>query len=505
VSRLFLGIDVSTTAAKALLIDHRGAIVASASTPLSVQTPKPRWSEQDPQEWWKGTVRSIREALDLAGVDATKVEAIGLTGQMHGLVLLDRERRVLRPAILWNDQRTGAECDEIRARLGGRDRLVQLTGNDALTGFTAPKIVWVRNHEPGVYDQTRLILVPKDYVRLRLTDVPAMDKADGSGTLLFDIRARDWSEEVLASLGIPRAWLPDTFEGPEITGRVTAGAAQETGLVEGTPVMAGAGDQAAGAVGAGAVRPGVVVLTLGTSGVVFASTDRPLVERQGRLHAFCHAVPNRWHFMGVTLAAAGSLQWYRDTLAGGESFEALVGEAGEAEAGCDGLAFLPYLSGERTPYADPMARASFVGLTVRHRRAHLTRAVLEGVAFSMKDCFALLGDAGVPGVGQVRVAGGGARSSLWRRILASVLDVELVTVNSMEGASFGAALLAGVGASAWPDIDSACESTIAITGRDQPDAGWTAAYHAAYARYRSLYPVLKPTFDGLQEGPAAAG
>lgn len=497
--RLFLGIDVSTTGAKALLIDRSAAIVAVASTPLTVQTPRPLWSEQDPLDWWKGTARSIREVLSLAQAEACEIAAVGLTGQMHGLVLLDQEHRVLRPAILWNDQRTAAECDDIRSRMGGRERLVRVTGNDALTGFTAPKILWVRKHEPEVYAKARLVLLPKDYVRLRLTGVAAMDKADGSGTLLFDLAARNWSMEVLDALEIPAAWLPPTYEGPDITGRITAAAAQETGLREGTPVMAGGGDQAAGAVGAGAVGPGIVALTLGTSGVVFATTARPLVEPQGRLHAFCHALEDRWHFMGVTLSAAGSLQWYRDTLAPLESFEALVQEAESAPPGCEGLTFLPYLSGERTPYPDPLARASFVGLTVRHRRAHMTRAVLEGVAFSMRDCFDLLKAAGLPEVDQVRVAGGGARSALWRRIIASVLDVEIVTVNSTEGAAFGAALLGGVGVSAWPDVPTACEAAITITGRDRPDPQWRRMYPAAYSRYRDLYPALKPTFDGLGE------
>lgn len=494
---LYLGIDVSTTGAKALLIDGSGKVIASASTPLSVQSPHPLWSEQDPHEWWTGVARSIREALSTAKAAASEVRAVGLTGQMHGLVLLDGEHRVLRPAILWNDQRTGAECDEIRERMGGRARLVAVTGNDALTGFTAPKVLWVRKHEPDVYAKARHVLLPKDYVRLRLTGVLAMDKADGSGTLLFDLAARGWSAEVLDRLQIPAAWLPPTFEGPEITGAITAEAAEATGLAVGTPVMAGGGDQAAGAVGAGAVRPGVLSLTLGTSGVLFATTDGPLVESEGRLHAFCHAVPGRWHFMGVTLAAAGSLQWYRDTLAKDVPFDDLVAEAATAPFGCDGLLFTPYLSGERTPYPDPMARASFVGLTTRHTRAHMTRAVLEGVAFSMKDCFGLLENAGLAGVTQVRIAGGGARSDLWRRIVASVLDVEIVTVNSAEGAAFGAALLAGTGVQAWPDVESACEATIAVTGRDVPDASWRAAYAAAYPRYRDLYPALKPGFDRL--------
>ncbi len=495
--RLFLGIDVSTTGAKALLIDGAGVVLASATTALSVQTPRPLWSEQDPHEWWAGTARSIREVLATADAAADEVAAVGLTGQMHGLVLLDEERRVLRPAILWNDQRTAAECDEIRARMGGRARLVEVTGNDALTGFTAPKVLWVRNHEPEVYERARLILLPKDYVRLRLTDVAAMDKADGSGTLLFDLAARDWSGEVLERLSIPAAWLPKAFEGPETTGHVTRAAAAETGLREGTPVVAGGGDQAAGAVGAGAVRPGVVALTLGTSGVVFATTERALVEPEGRLHAFCHAVPGRWHFMGVTLAAAGSLQWYRDTIAAGVPFDELVAEAAQAPPGSDGLLFTPYLSGERTPYPDPTARASFVGLTVRHRRAHMTRAVLEGVAFSMKDCFSLLAHAGLAAVSQVQIAGGGARSELWRTIVASVLGVEIVTVNSTEGAAFGAALLAGVGSQAWPCVDAACDATIQITGRTLPEASWVEVYAASYPRYRALYPALKAGFDSL--------
>ncbi len=494
--RLLLGIDVSTTGAKALLIDGKGTVVASATTPLTVQTPKALWSEQDPHEWWSGTAQSIRKALSDAKAAGSDVAAVGLTGQMHGLVLLGENREVLRPAILWNDQRTAKECDEIRDRVG-RKSLIQTTGNDALTGFTAPKILWVRNHEPAVYAKARLVLLPKDYVRLRLTDVAAMDKADGSGTILFDLAARQWSKEVLAKLDIPAEWLPPTFEGPEITGTVSASAAQETGLRAGTPVVAGGGDQAAGAVGAGAVKPGIVALTLGTSGVVFASTPKPLTEPEGRLHAFCHAVPGTWHFMGVTLAAAGSFQWYRDALAASETFEALVAEAASAPPGSEGLLFLPYLSGERTPYPDPLARGAFVGLTVRHGRAHLTRAVLEGVAFSMRDCFALLAGAGLGSVDQVRVAGGGAKSPLWRKIVASVLGVELVTVNSTEGAAFGAALLAGVGAGAWSDVPSACLASIAITGRDAPDAEAGRVYADLYPQYRALYPALRSSFVGL--------
>jgi xylulokinase len=495
--RLFLGLDVSTTGAKALLIDEQGHVVASATTPLSVQTPQPLWSEQDPHQWWDGTAKSIRQALAAAQASGDDVVAVGMSGQMHGLVLLDADHNVLRPAILWNDQRTAKQCEEIRVRTGGRARLVKATGNDALTGFTAPKILWVREHEPQVYAKARLVLLPKDYVRLRLTGTAAMDKADGSGTLLFDIASRGWSEDVLDALDIPSSWLPRTFEGPDSTGEVTAEAAALTGLREGTPVMAGGGDQAAGAVGAGAVRPGVVALTLGTSGVVFVTTDKPLVEPEGRLHAFCHAVPGKWHFMGVTLAAAGSLVWYRDTLSPGHKFDALVAEAEQAPAGSEGLLFLPYLSGERTPYPDPLARGAFVGLTVRHRRAHMTRAVLEGVAFSMRDCFALLKQAGVGDVKQVRIAGGGAKSKLWRRICASMLGVEMVTVNSTEGAAYGAALLAATGSDVFPSVEAACDAAIAVTGRDAPDPAWAKAYEKLHPTYRGLYNALKPSFTAL--------
>ncbi|HEV7128443.1 MAG TPA: xylulokinase, partial [Ktedonobacterales bacterium] len=424
---LLLGLDISTTGAKALVIDSAGAVLASGTTPIALSTPRPLWSEQDPAEWWQASIASIRQALGQPGVDGSRIAAVGLTGQMHGLVLLDAAGEVLRPAILWNDQRTAAQCDEIRARLG-RARLIALTGNDALTGFTAPKLLWVREHEPEVYARARHVLLPKDYLRLRLTGAYATDVADGSGTLLVDPRARDWSEELLAALEIPRAWLPPVFEGQQVTGRVSAVAAALTGLPAGIPVVAGAGDQAAGAVGVGAVEPGVVSVVLGTSGVVFAPTATPLIEPEGRLHAFCHALPNRWHLMGVMLSAAGSLQWYHDTLAPGISFAELLKEAELAPAGADGLVFLPYLSGERTPYADPLARGAFVGLTVRHRRGHLTRAVLEGVAFGLRDSFDLLRAAGLERVAQVRISGGGARSRLWRQIVASVLGVAVDAV-----------------------------------------------------------------------------
>lgn len=490
----FLGLDVSTTAAKALLMDARGAVVGVASTEYGYETPQPLWAEQNPAQWWDGATRSIRQVLDKTSVEAAAVEGIGLTGQMHGLVLLDEAGEVLRPAILWNDQRTGAECDAMRAALGGKERLVEVTGNDALTGFTAPKLLWVQRHEPDVYEKTRHVLLPKDYVRYRLTGQYATDKAGAAGTLLFDVQRRDWSGAVLKALGVRPEWLPPTHEGPEVTGAVSAGAAEETGLEPGTPVVAGGGDQAAGAVGAGAVEEGVVSVVLGTSGVVFGSTRRPVIEPQGRLHAFPHAVPGRWHLMGVMLSAAGSLRWYRDTLAPGTSFDDLLAPARDVPAGSDGLLFLPYLTGERTPHPDPQARGAFVGLTVRHEQAHLTRAVLEGVAFGLRDSFRLMQEAGLTAVDQVRLSGGGAQSALWRRILADVLGTALRPVATTEAAAYGAALLAGVGVGAWPDVPSACAEVVTVEAPIEPDSGQAAAYDARYDAYGKLYPALRPFF-----------
>ena len=495
--KLFLGLDVSTTGAKALLINERGGVVSSATAPLALSAPHPLWSEQDPRDWWIGIVKSIRQALEQARVSGSEVTSIGLTGQMHGLVLLDEQGEVLRPAILWNDQRTGAQCDDMRARLG-KEHLIQITGNDALTGFTAPKILWVQQNEAEIYARARHILLPKDYIRYRLTGDYAMDKADGSGTILFDLKNRDWSPEVLAALDIPANWLPPTFEGPAVTGYVSMLAAAETGLVQGIPVVGGGGDQAAQAVGVGAVQPGIIALTLGTSGVVFATTESPLIEPEGRLHAFCHAVPDRWHFMGVMLSAAGSLQWYRDTLAPGVSFDTLVNEAGDIKAGSEGLLFLPYLTGERTPYPDPLVRAAWIGLTVRHTRAHMTRAVLEGVAFGIKDSFRLILQAGLGHIEQVRISGGGAKSELWRQIMADVLGVELVTVNTTEGAAYGAALLAGVGAGFYENVPAACEATIQITGRTSPTQA-TRAYQDYYPHYCALYPALAPEYKAMAD------
>ena len=490
-----IGIDASTTATKAVLVDVSGAVVGIASSEYGFAQPRPLWSEQDPRLWWDGTVAAVREVLRATGTDPADIDAIGLTGQMHGLVLLDSAGEVLRPAILWNDQRTGAECDAIREAVGAQ-RLVRITGNDALTGFTAPKLVWVRDHEPDVWRRVAHVLLPKDYVRLRLTGGYAMDKADGAGTILFDLAARDWSPEMLEALRIDPAWMPPTSEGPEITGTVSSAAAAVTGLRAGTPVVAGGGDQAANAVGVGAVVPGRMALSLGTSGVVFATTSKPLSEPAGRVHAFCHAVPGRWHLMSVMLSAAGSLRWFRDAVAPEVAFGDLVAEAAGVRAGSEGLLFLPYLSGERSPHPDPLARGAFVGLTLAHDRRHLTRAVLEGVAFGLRDGLDLMVAAGMPAPDQIRASGGGIASPLWRQILADVLDAEIATVHTTEGAAYGAGLLAAVGAGWFATVEAAADALVAATPVAGPGPD-VARYAEAHAIYRGLYPALAPSFRRL--------
>jgi len=495
--RLLLGLDISTTGAKALLINLDGEVIASATTPLSLQTPYPLWSEQNPGEWWQGIKTSIQEVLAEKNTSPDSIAGVGLTGQMHGLVMLDKTGQVLRPAILWNDQRTGPQCDQIRERVG-RQRLIQITGNDALTGFTAPKILWVQEHEPEIFARSRHVLLPKDYIRYRLTGEFGMDKAGGSGTILFNLQERNWSDELLRELELPREWFPQTFEGSEVSGKISKQAAAETGLSAGTPVVGGAGDQSAQATGVGAFEPGIIALTLGTSGVVFAPTESALIEPDGRLHAFCHSSPGRWHLMGVMLSAAGSLQWYRDTIAPEMSFEDLIEEAGGIPPGSEGLYFLPYLTGERTPHPDPYARGAWVGLTIRHERAHMTRAVLEGVTFGLKDSFELIQTAGLGSINQVRVSGGGAKSHLWQQILADSLGVELVTVNTTEGAAFGAALLAGVGAGFYSSVPEACQQMISLTGSTQPSVDQDA-YQDSYPQYRALYPALVDQFRKIAE------
>ncbi|HEX2427199.1 MAG TPA: xylulokinase [Gaiellaceae bacterium] len=456
-----VGLDVGTTGAKAVAISSEGELLASAEETYPLSTPLAGWSEQDPEDWWRASER----ALAALGVDPGRV---GLSGQMHGLVCLDEHGQVLRPAILWNDQRTAEECAEIEA-LVGPERLVSLTGNSALPGFTAPKLLWLRRHEPDVYARTRRITLPKDYVRLRLTGEWAIDVADASGTLLFDVANRTWSDEVLAALDVPAEWLPPVSESTEI---------------------AGAGDQQAAALGVGVVEPGAVSVVLGTSGVVLAPLREYAHEPHGRVHAFCHALPETWEAMGVMLNAAGSLQWFRDTLAPGIPFDQLTAEAAGWGPGVDGLTFLPYLQGERTPHADPDARAAFTGLARHHDRGALVRAVLEGVAYGLRDSLELLRGLGVEArVG--RASGGGAHSRLWLAIVATVLALPLELTTLEEGSAFGAALLAGVADGVFSDAREAVAACVRVRERIEPRSEWAGPYEEGYARYRALYPALK--------------
>ncbi len=496
-----LGIDVGTTGAKALLIDADGAVLAEATSEYPLDTPRPLWAEQDPQRWFEATLASITGVLEQAPGAAARVAAIGLTGQMHGLVLLDEHGQVLRPAILWNDQRTGPQCDEI-TRLVGRRRLLQLTGNPVLPGFTAPKLVWVRRHEPDLYARVAHVLLPKDYVRYRLTGELVSDVSDASGTALFDVGARRWSDEMLAALEIPPGWLPEVVEPPVVCARLGADAARRCGLPAGVPVAGGAGDQAAQAVGTGIVHEGLVSATLGTSGVVFAASQSFRIEPDGRLHAFCHAVPGMWHLMGVMLSAAGSLRWYRDALGAAECeqaraqgtsvYELLTAQAAQVPPGCEGLFFLPYLTGERTPHPDPHARGAFVGLTLRHNKAHLTRAVLEGVGYGMCDSLSLMRELGLT-VERVRASGGGARSGLWRQIMADVFGCAVETLTVTQGAAYGAALLAGVAAGVYADVPGACKQALAVADLIEPGPA-AATYARLYPLYRGLYPALADHF-----------
>jgi xylulokinase len=458
-----VGVDVGTTGAKAVAISPDGDVLATAEEDYPLSTPRPGWAEQDPDDWVRATERALGKLPTPA--------AIGLSGQMHGLVALDAFDRVLRPAILWNDQRTGAECAEIEERVG-LDRLIALTGNRALTGFTAPKLLWLRRHEPEVYARIRHVLLPKDYVRFRRTGERAIDSADASGTLLFDVAHRRWSDDVLNTLELPREWLPHAFESPDV------------------PEMPGAGDQAAGALGVGIDRPGPVSVVLGTSGVVFAALPGFAADAEARVHAFCHAVPGGWHAMGVMLSAAGSLRWLRDNVVG-ESYDELVREAERWPPGVEGLLFQPYLAGERTPHADPNARGAFVGLSLRHDAGALVRAVLEGVAYGLRDSLELLRKLGVEAtVG--RVSGGGARSRLWLRIVASVLGIPLERTAVEEGAAYGAALLAGVRAGVFADVHDAVERTVRVREVVEPEDRWRDDYEHGYARFRRLYPTLRP-------------
>lgn len=501
-----LGIDIGTSGTKTLAIDQTGAILATASAEYPCDHPRPGWSEQDPELWWDATVRTVGQVLEKADLKPADVQGIGLSGQMHGSVFLDAQGQVIRPALLWNDQRTAAECAEIEERAGGRESLIRLVANPALTGFTAPKLLWLRRHEPANWDRVRQVLLPKDYIRYRLSGTYATEVSDASGTLLLDVANRRWSRELLSRLDIDPSLLPDCFESPEVSARVSKLGAAATGLSEGTPIVGGGGDQPAGAVGNGIVRSGVVSATMGTSGVVFAHSDALGFDPLGRLQRGCHAVPGAWHHMGVVLSAGGSLQWYRNHLAAAEVEAArargldpyflLTDEAALAGPGAEGLFFLPYLTGERTPHFDPDARGAWIGLTVRHGRPHLIRSVIEGATFAMRDSLELIREVGTP-IEQIRLSGGGARNALWKQIQADIYGVDVTTLNSTEGPAFGVALLALVGTGAYSSVPEACDNTIRVVDVTKLDPDTVAAYNRAYPLYRQLYRDLQASFRAI--------
>jgi xylulokinase len=487
---MFVGVDVGTGGTRAVVIDREGRVVASeACEHAGIHSAHIGWAEQDPDDWWRAARTAIGAAVKAAGgvVHGGKVEAIGLTGQMHGCVMLDATGKVLRPALIWADQRTQPECDWLTATIG-RERLIELTCNPALPNFTLTKLLWVKTHEPAIFAKIAHVLCPKDYVRYKLTGEYAMDMQEASGTLLLDVAHRRWSEEVAGIAGIPMSWLPKLYEGPEICARIDEAGAAATGLPVGLPVAAGAGDQGAGAVGMGILAPGSVSATIGTSGVVFAATDTPTMDRLGRLHTFCHAAPGVWHVMGVTNGAGLSLRYFRDTFAPGDSYDELSKMAGEVPAGSDGLLWAPYLFGERTPHLDAEARAAFVGITASTTRAHYVRAVMEGVAYSLKDTFTLFEELGIP-VASIRLGGGGARGALWRQIQADVYAHGVERLEAEEGGAFGAALLAGTGVGAWSSVAAACEATVRAAETIEPKDA--AAMAKGYAMYRRVYPALK--------------
>lgn len=502
-----LGIDVGTGGTRALLIDERGRVIASRTADHQpFASPQIGWAEQDPLDWWSACCKAVRQLLSVSGIPGSGIAAVGFSGQMHGAVLLDAKGVPLRPSLIWCDQRTAKEAEELTA-LVGAERLIAWTCNPALTNFTLTKLLWVRKHEPQLFAKFRMLQLPKDYVRFRLTGEHGMDMADASGTLLLDVANRRWSNEMAKASSISTSMLPKLFESCEVCGKVSQAGADGTGLAPGTPVVAGAGDQAAGAVGLGVVSPGAVHATIGTSGVVFASTDRPAMDPRGRLHTFCHAIPNRWHVMGVTQSAGLSLRWFRDQFGttakdGRDPYDVLAEEAATIPVGSDGVMWAPYLMGERTPHLDPEARAALVGLAASHRRGHVIRAILEGVAFSLKDSFSIFEEMKVP-VKNIRLGGGGARSSLWRQIQADVYNRPVEVVEAEEGAAYGAALLAGVGVRVWKSVDEACQAAIRVKTRVEPDPRSSAVMQQRYIEYDRLYPALRNIYRNSSSSQSA--
>jgi xylulokinase len=494
-TRKIIGIDVGTGGTRAVLVDEKGTLLGSATHEhAQFASPQNGWAEQDPRDWWNACQKAVGKLLRETGVSKSEIAAVGLAGQMHGAVLLDEKEEVLMPALIWCDQRTAEECRVLNETIG-EQRLVELTSNPALPNFTLTKLMWVRTHEPEIWKQFHSFLLPKDYVRLQLTGVKAIDVSDASGTLLLDVVHRRWSMEMVRATGLDERCLPEVFESPEIVGKITARAAQATGLAEGTPVVAGAGDQAGGAIGMGIVKAGCVSATIGTSGVVFAATDQPFLDPRGRLHTFCHAIPNRWHVMGVTQAAGLSLRWFRDNFgtagkSAGDPYDSLSQEAAAIPAGADGVLWAPYLMGERTPHLDSDVRGALIGLAASHGRGHIIRAILEGVAFSLKDSLTIFAEIGVP-VNDIRLGGGGARSPLWRQIQADVYAKPVSLLAAEEGAAYGSAVLAGVGTGLWPSVDEACAEIVRIASVVNPIKQSSDKLQQQYQLYRAIYPALK--------------
>jgi xylulokinase len=486
----FLGMDVGTGGTRAVVVDGAGKLIAGASSEHApFRAEHPGWAEQDPEDWWRAAQEAIRKALAATPEPREPIAAIGLTGQMHGAVMLDENGAVLRPSLIWCDTRTQAECDWLTEKIG-YERLIELTCNPALPNFTLTKLLWVKKHQPEIFAKIRHVMCPKDYVRYRLTGEFAIDVQEASGTLLLDVTHRCWSREVAEIAGIDEGWLPRVYESPEICARISDTGAATTGLKTGTPVVAGAGDQGAGAVGMGILQPGSVSATIGTSGVVFAATAKPTKDPKGRLHTFCHAVPGVWHVMGVTQSAGLSLSWLKETFFNGQSYDALNEAAAKIPAGSDGLEWGPYLLGERTPHLDPEVRAAFACIGTGHTAAHFVRAVLEGVAYSLEDTFTLFAELGIP-VSGIRLGGGGARGALWRRIQAGIYGHAVEVLTAEEGGAFGCALLAGVGVKHWANLDEACGQAIEVAERIEPEASDVKVYAAGYAKWRKLYPALR--------------
>ncbi|MDO5582284.1 MAG: xylulokinase [Planctomycetia bacterium] len=503
----YLGIDIGTSGTKTIAIDEKGEILASASAEYPCSVPRPLWSEQDPEEWWKAVVKTVHSVLDQIGEHGPEVRAIGLSGQMHGSVFLDEKDRVLRPAILWNDQRTGEECRQIEEMAGGRENLIQMAANPALTGFTAPKILWLRNHEPENFDKMKKVLLPKDEIRRRLTGEYATDVSDASGMLLLDIRKRNWSKKLLSLLDLDESLLGKVYESEEITGQLTQEAADLLGLSSRCLVVGGAGDCAAGAVGNGIVRPGILSTSIGTSGVMFVHSDEVKIDPLGRVHTFCHAVRNKWHLMGVNLSSGGSLQWFKNSLCpellrearekSAEIYDLLAEEAEKTPPGAEGLFFLPYLSGERTPLADPDARGAFIGLTLAHHRGHLVRALMEGVIYSMRESLEIFRSENIP-VNEIRVSGGGSKSPLWRQMQADIFAQDVHRINSEEGPALGVALLAAVGTGEFTSIEEACAAAISLRDTISPQSENSDFYNRAFPVYQNFYHQLKDSFQKIK-------